>query len=172
MVRPIVWAVGVLLSVGFAASFAGGKLAAIPGRGTRAEPALPQAGATALAGRRLVIASDLRGHYTVHPSLDGTTVRMMVDTGATIVALTAEDARAAGIRPAPAEYRHPMSTANGIVLAASARIREVRLNDIIVRDVEAAVLPEGRLRTSLLGMSFLRRLRGFDVAGGRLTLRD
>ena len=56
-------------------------------------------------------------------------------------------------------------------MVAPVRIRELRVGDIAVRDVEAVVVPEGRLGTSLLGMSFLRRLKGFDMAGGRLTLR-
>jgi aspartyl protease family protein len=56
-------------------------------------------------------------------------------------------------------------------MVAPVRIREMRVGDIVVRDVEAVVAPPGRLRTSLLGMSFLRSLRGFDISGGRLTLR-
>jgi aspartyl protease family protein len=56
-------------------------------------------------------------------------------------------------------------------MVAPVRIRELRVGDIAVRDVEAVVVPEGRLGTSLLGMSFLRRLKGFDMAGGRLTLK-
>jgi aspartyl protease family protein len=153
-----------------AGSLAGEKLSAIPDRGARNRSAEPET-VTRSDDRRLVIASDLRGHYLVHPSLDGATVRMMVDTGATIVALRAEDARNAGYRPATADYTRRMSTANGIVLGAPVRVRELRLNDIIVRDVDAVVLPEGRLGVSLLGMSFLRRLRSFEIAGGRLTLR-
>ena len=96
---------------------------------------------------------------------------MMVDTGASLVALSAEDAAKVGIRPNPGAYSRPISTANGNVMVAPVRIRELRVGDIAVRDVEAVVVPEGRLGTSLLGMSFLRRLKGFDMAGGRLTLK-
>jgi aspartyl protease family protein len=64
-----------------------------------------------------------------------------------------------------------VSTANGVVQTAPVRIREIRVGDILVRDVEAVVLPPRALGVSLLGMSFLRRLEGFEIAKGRLVLR-
>ena len=64
-----------------------------------------------------------------------------------------------------------ISTANGIVAAASVRLAEVKVGDIAVRGVEALVLPPGKLGTSLLGMSFLKRLGGFEIAQGRLILK-
>jgi aspartyl protease family protein len=96
---------------------------------------------------------------------------MMVDTGATIVALTSADAAAIGLQPAPAEYRASVSTANGTVKVAPVRIREIRIGEIVVRDVAAVVMPPGALGRSLLGMSFLRQLRSFDVTRGQLTMR-
>ena len=96
---------------------------------------------------------------------------MLVDTGATTVALTYEDAASAGIRPFPGDFTRRVSTANGSVAVAPVRLREVRIGDLTVRDVDAVVVPSGRLGTSLLGMSFLRHLGGFDIADNRLTLR-
>ena len=58
-----------------------------------------------------------------------------------------------------------------MVRGAKTMLREVRLGDISVRDVEAVVLPAGALSVSLLGTSFLRRLRGYEVQGGRMVLR-
>jgi aspartyl protease family protein len=170
MTRPIVWATGTLLAVAASASLAGGRIAAlVKPAPSQSRPADPNALPTS--ERVLVLQADGRGHFLLHPQIDGLTVRMLVDTGASIVALTAEDAAKAGIRPGPAAYDRLISTANGTVMVAPTRIRELRVGDISVRDVEAVVLPPGRLGTSLLGMSFLRRLKGFDMAGGRLTLR-
>ena len=98
-------------------------------------------------------------------------VKMMVDTGASFIALTDADARALGVKPERSAYTYALSTANGVVRGAQVRLREVRLGEILVRDVEAVVLPAGALRMSLLGTSFLRRLSGYEVQGGRMVLR-
>jgi aspartyl protease family protein len=120
----------------------------------------------------LTVSADLQGHFILHPTLDGRRVRMLVDTGASLVALSEEDARLAGITVAERDFSRTIQTANGLVRAAPVRIREMRVGDILVRDVEAVVLPAGRLGTSLLGMTFLRRLGGFEISQGRLTLRS
>lgn len=174
--RPILWATGTLVAIALSASLAGNRLASAtrPGAGSAPPVATPAPGAaTALdTARILVVQADARGHFTVHPRVEGATVTMLVDTGASVVALTSEDAAAAGIRPLPRDFTRTVDTANGAVSVAPVRIRELRLGDIAVRDVEAVVIPAGRLGTSLLGMSFLRRLGSFDVARGRLTLRS
>uniref|UniRef100_UPI0035CA4A5C retropepsin-like aspartic protease family protein n=1 Tax=uncultured Enterovirga sp. TaxID=2026352 RepID=UPI0035CA4A5C len=144
-----------------------------PPAGAAAATGSPRDGAGPLGqgDRTVVIDGDRQGHFLAGTAVEGRHLTMMVDTGATIVALTHEDAAAVGIRPAPTDYRARMSTANGEVAAARVRIREIRIGEIYVRDVDAVVMPRGRLRTSLLGMSFLRQLRGFDIAQNRLTLR-
>jgi len=96
---------------------------------------------------------------------------MLVDTGASIVALSYEDAETVGIRVTANDFTAQLRTANGVVEAAPVRLPEIRVGDILVENVDAVVLPRGRLGTSLLGMSFLRRLRGFEMSQGRLTLR-
>lgn len=171
MARPVVWFLGfgglaALLALGSA-----GMLDRMAGK----SPALANVGtnerAPANADRVLTVHADYRGHYLVHPSIDNYRVRMMVDTGASLVALTDADARALGIRPDRAAYSIELGTANGVVRGARTMLREVRLGDISVRDVEAVVLPAGALSISLLGTSFLRRLRGYEVQGGRMVLR-
>jgi aspartyl protease family protein len=111
------------------------------------------------------------GHFSAEPAINGMRVAMMVDTGASLVVLSEEDASRAGIRPMPADYTAKMSTANGVTLGAPVLLREVRLGDIVVHDVKAVVLQRGRLSGSLLGMSFLSRLSGFEIAKDRLVLR-
>ena len=83
-----------------------------------------------------------------------------------------DDALKAGIRPKPGDYTVPMQTANGIVRAAKARIPEVRLQGIVVRDVEATIMPPGALNITLLGMSFLKRLKSFEMNGNTLVLKQ
>ena len=96
---------------------------------------------------------------------------MLVDTGATLCAITEEDAAKLGLRIAPREFTSVVDTANGTVKVAPVRIGSIQIAGITVRDVEAVVVPKGRLSTNLLGMSFLRRLREFKIANGTLTLR-
>lgn len=169
MTRPILWALGTLGAAALSATVTGGRLA---DRFATRPPGPAEQGPTApAAGPILTVTSDLAGHYVLHPSLDGRRLRMLVDTGASLVTLSYEDARLAGIAVETGGFTRRLATANGQVEAAPIRIREMRVGEITVRDVEAVVLPPGRLGTSLLGMSFLRRLRAFEIAAGRLTLK-
>jgi aspartyl protease family protein len=116
--------------------------------------------------------SDTQGHFYVEPTINGARVRMMVDTGSTLVVLSKEDARWVGINPAQEEYTMPATTANGIVLLAPVVLDEVIVGDVAVRNVPAAVLPDNTLQVGLLGMSFLSKLSHFEVAGGQLVLKQ
>ncbi len=119
----------------------------------------------------LAVAADYRGHYIVHPSVDNYRIKMMVDTGASVVALTAADARALGIRNDASARPVMLSTANGTVTGFRTVLREIRLGEIVVRNVDAVVLPERALGMSLLGNSFLSKLLGYEVQTGRMVLR-
>ena len=171
MTRPILWATGTLVAVALSASLAGQRISSVVKPAASGTPAAQARGDQPPRDRILVLHGDARGHFLVHPQVDGLVVKMMVDTGASLVALRSEDAAAIGIRPQPREFNRPTSTANGTVMVAPVRIREMRVGDITVHDVEAVVVPAGRLGTNLLGMSFLRRLKGFEMASGRLTLK-
>lgn len=164
---------GILLVAMSAASLAEGR-ALVPRIGETVQEfeARARGGRVSKPSRNVVVAADPSGHFFVDPELDGRSVRMVVDTGASLIALTYEDAERVGARLSPSDFRLRMSTANGVVHAAPLRIGEVRVGDLALRDVEAVVLPRGRLEISLLGMSFLKRLRGFDISQGRLSLRD
>jgi aspartyl protease family protein len=167
MTRPIVWAIGTVVTTVISATAAGDRIAAKFGFGTpQAQFAASSASQT---GKRVEVSADLRGHFVVHPSVDGRRVRMLVDTGASLVVLSHEDAQMLGLRIGA--YSERIATGNGIVHAAPVRFAEVRVGDIAVRGVEALVLPPGRISTSLLGMSFLKRLAGFEIAQGRLILK-
>ena len=182
--NPVVWALGIAAIASLSAVGYGGRLADWVGMGEApsaasmtASPATARANEPPAASFRpadpptLTVAADYRGHYVVHPSIDNFRVQMLVDTGASLVALTAKDASALGIRPSPGDYKMKLNTANGTVRGARVNLREVRLGSILVRNVEAVVLPEGALSMSLLGTSFLAKLRGYEVQTGRMILR-
>lgn len=123
---------------------------------------------------KVVLEGDGRGHFMAQVTVNGTSLPMMVDTGASSVALTYEDAERLGIVPSGNAFRLSVQTGNGVVGAAPVRLRSVELRGISERirqsDVEAVVMPRGRLGTSLLGMSFLRRLGRVEMAANRLVL--
>lgn len=126
--------------------------------------------ALAIQGRRVTLKADSRGHFLTDAAVNGRSVPVMVDTGATSVALRHEDAAMLGVRPPlPTDYTVPIATANGTARAARITLGEVRIGDVRVKNVEALVMPERSLGTSLLGMSFIRRLRNVELASGRLT---
>lgn len=127
---------------------------------------------TAANPRSVVIPRDRRGHFEVDARIGGRHLNFMVDTGATVIALTAGDAAKLGIRPAPRDYVTEVRTANGTVRAAPAQLDRVEVGDLVVRDVAALVMPEGALSDNLLGLSFLSRLRHFEYTDGKLVLEQ
>lgn len=127
----------------------------------------------ASAGRRNhTIAKDSRGHFTTDGRIDGRRLDFMVDTGASVIALTESSAARVGIRPSRNEFNAPVSTANGVVKGARARLDSVDIGGLEVRDVQAMILPDDVLSENLLGLSYLSRLRRFEYAGGKLVLEQ
>jgi aspartyl protease family protein len=118
------------------------------------------------------IAGDASGQYLTQAQLEGRELQMIIDTGATLVSLTNEDASALGIRPSPSEFTIRLQTANGVSTAARVWLPHVRVGAVEVHDVEALVMAPGASRISLLGMSFLSRLNRFGVAGNHLRLEQ
>jgi aspartyl protease family protein len=118
----------------------------------------------------VALTADRAGHFTVRAGMGEGCIDLMVDTGATTVTLTHEDARQLGVRPMPDDYTVPVATANGLARAAAVRIDELRVGTIRLRDVRAVVVPAGALSRSLLGMSFIGRLTRFEMRGRRLVL--
>ena len=93
---------------------------------------------------------------------------MLVDTGASLVTLTPADARGAGIDPARLAFNGHVQTANGTARMAPVTLREIRIGQLSIYDLPAAVLEN--LNVSLLGMSFLSRLQGYEMRNGKLTI--
>jgi aspartyl protease family protein len=112
------------------------------------------------------------GHYVTDAEINNRTIKVMVDTGASAVALSYEDAEAAGLRPKSLDFNVGVSTANGATQAAMVMLSSVEIDGVKVRDVQGLVLPRGAMRGSLLGMSFLGRLSSFKVEDGVLHLKN
>jgi aspartyl protease family protein len=111
------------------------------------------------------------GEFIVPGKVNGARVSFVFDTGATSVVLTAEDAAAAGLSPDAGDFAVEVTTANGATTAAPVRLGRVEIGAIALAGVGALVARPGALKQSLLGMSFLERLRGFAVEGGKLVLK-
>ena len=110
------------------------------------------------------------GQFFTRGQVNRGSVEFLVDTGASAVALTYEDARKAGLDLRALEYTIPVSTANGRAYAARVTLDEVRIGGIRVRDVDALVMRDG-LHVSLLGMSFLGKLQKVEATPQQLVLR-
>ena len=116
------------------------------------------------------IAKSPDGHYWAEASVDGHAVRFLVDTGASAVALTGEDARRLGFDPASLNYSYAVQTANGEAHAARVTLPNIAVAGARVENVDAFVIDHG-LETSLLGMTYLGRLSRFEATPNTLILR-
>src|SRR3954451_8115701 len=123
-------------------------------------------------GRSLSIPRDARGHFQTEGRIDGQPIGFMVDTGASVVALNEKSAARFGLRPSRGDYNATVTTANGTIKAARTRLAMVELGGLVVRDVEAMVLPDEALSENLLGLSFLSKLRRFEYANGKMVLEQ
>lgn len=169
--RRIIVIAGLFIALGsFVARYADTVLdapAAAPAPKAMAANSAPKTGA-----RTVTIPRDRRGHFQINGRVDGKHMGFMVDTGASVVALTARDAARLGIRPAAREYTAQVKTANGTVRAARTRLNRVEIDDVIVRDVAALIIPDEALSENLLGLSFLSKLRRFEYSNGKLVLEQ
>lgn len=112
------------------------------------------------------------GHFQVNAKTNGADIGFLVDTGASSIVLTHDDAIAAGIDPDSLTYSITISTANGTTTAAPYTISTLDIGDIKRDRLKALIAKKGDLDTSLLGMSYLKTLWSFEIRGDRLVLTD
>jgi len=110
------------------------------------------------------------GHFYVDVDVNGSSVRMLADTGASAIALSFEDAERAGIDVEQLDFSFAANTANGIAAVAEVQLDEVRVGSIVRHDVRA-IVTRG-LSDSLLGMSFFNSLSKVAMESDELVLRD
>jgi aspartyl protease family protein len=112
------------------------------------------------------------GHFETRAEINGRAVEVLVDTGASWIALTFEDAERAGIYIKDSDFTQRTQTANGIARAAPVILDRVTIGDITIRNVRASVAERGRLHMTLLGMTFLSRLSRTEMRKGTLVLYE
>ena len=144
-----------------------------------AKPALAETAKTA-ADSPVISAHQIRtaslrkegdGHYWATAYVNGTPVKFLVDTGASLVALTQQDARKAGIDTDKLQKNAEVRTAGGKVQASTAFIEKIEIDGVKIDNVQAVVIDKG-LEHSLLGMSFLNRLDRWDVTANAIVIKQ
>ncbi|MCD2184568.1 retropepsin-like aspartic protease family protein [Rhizobium sp. GN54] len=128
---------------------------------------------TDAAGEQILVLHKMdHGHFQANVQINGGTVPMLVDTGASAVVLSYADAERLGLQPDTLDFNQMVSTANGTALAAPIRLDSLAIGPIERQNVRAMVAGTGRLEQSLLGMSFLGTLGSIEIRGDELRLRD
>jgi aspartyl protease family protein len=111
------------------------------------------------------------GHYWTRADVSGTQIEFLVDTGASIVALTYFDAQRLGLKPEELDFDAEIRTAGGVTYGASITLDSIRIGKVEVEDVTAVIL-RTELEQSLLGMSFLGELNSYEVRQGQMIIRQ
>lgn len=115
---------------------------------------------------------DRGGHFELNATINGATLPLIFDTGATAVVLTNDDAAKAGIDTSALRYLIPVATANGRGRAAGVQLDSIEVGGIVRHNIEAFVAEPGVLDVSLLGLTFLETLKSYSVANNSLILAD
>ena len=132
------------------------------------EPASSQK--TTMHGSSASIPKAKDGQFWTEAKVNTTVIRFLVDTGASVVALTPMDAKRAGFRTQDLHYTSPINTASGQIMGAPIHLSRVSVGNVTVRNVRAVVIPKG-LSHSLLGMSYLGKLQKVEASRKLLILR-
>ncbi|MCI0999706.1 MULTISPECIES: TIGR02281 family clan AA aspartic protease [Ochrobactrum] len=135
-------------------------------------PGSPISGRNAEGSLTVTLAKAANGHFEVNGRVNGARVHFLVDTGASSVVLSQQDAERAGLDTGSLNYNVPVMTANGTASAASITIANLQIGNIERQNIRAMVTKEGLMTGSLLGMNFLQTLGGFTVRGDQLILID
>jgi aspartyl protease family protein len=122
--------------------------------------------------RQTSIAADGGGQYSTDVLIEGERVHMLVDTGATMVSISAAVAARLGIRPDASRPKWRIHTANGDSIASPATLHNLSFGALYMNDVEALVLDASAGEVNLLGASFLKRLASVEQRDGLLILRQ
>ncbi|SMD09923.1 TIGR02281 family clan AA aspartic protease [Rhizobium sp. RU36D] len=119
----------------------------------------------------VTLKADGRGHYSGTFKINGKPVDGLIDTGASLVAINESTARRLGYTAATLKFEHEINTANGKTDAAYVKLSKIEIGGIRVDNVDAFVLRDNALSSTLIGMSFLKKLGGYTVNGDRMSLK-
>lgn len=120
--------------------------------------------------RAAFIPQNNNGHFSADFHINGRYVHGMIDTGATYVAMNTSTARQLGLGLANSDFKHEVRTANGLTKAALVKLNRIEVGSISVSDVEAFVLEDRALSSTLIGMSFMSKLQSYRVRNNNLEL--
>jgi aspartyl protease family protein len=127
--------------------------------------------AVAPGSRAAFIDKENDGHFWTRADVGGTQVKFMVDTGASIVALTYFDAQRLGLKPEELDFDSEIRTAGGLTYGAHVTLPSIRVGRVVITDVPAVIL-RTELEQSLLGMTFLGQLHSYEVRQGQMIIRQ
>lgn len=122
-----------------------------------------------VSGEQIVVNISSDGHFYINTKINGVAVRFMVDTGASDIVLSLQDARRVGIDLKRLNFNRIYHTANGKIAGAMVEVRDFTISNVEFHDVEVSV-NKAEMSTSLLGMSFLRRFSKYEFYQDRLIL--
>lgn len=120
--------------------------------------------------RAALIPMAREGHFTADFRINGRSVKGLIDTGATYVAINRSTARQLGVSPIQSDFKHQVRTANGTTSAALVNLDRMEVGAILVDNVEAFVLEDQALSATLIGMSFMSKLKSYRVNNNRMEL--
>lgn len=112
------------------------------------------------------------GHFWTWADVDGSSLKFLVDTGASVVALTRHDAKRLRINLDELVYDNTVTTAGGEVMSASIRLDRISIGNVALKNIDAVILEEDVLESSLLGMSFLGELYSYEFKGNTMIIRQ
>jgi len=123
-------------------------------------------------GEVILRRSSYSGQFETTALVNGIQTEFLIDTGASAVVLPYKVGKEIGFTDADLNFVLQVSTANGTTFVAPVRLNALKIGDIVVNDVRAAVSQPEELSTGLLGMTFLNKLDGFSVSGDVMTLKQ
>jgi aspartyl protease family protein len=167
VMRNLMILAAVLVGLGTYMAQVADKMSPAPASANAAPQKAPVQTIAQASGRSLDIPRDARGHFQTDGRIEGQRVNFMIDTGASLVALNEKTAARFGLRPSRSDYNATVTTK-----AARTRLAMIELGGLVVRDVDALVLPDEALSENLLGLSFLSKLKRFEYANGKMVLEQ
>ena len=120
--------------------------------------------------RAAVVPMSPDGHFVADFRINGRLIKGLIDTGATYVAINTSTARNLGLRLGSSDFKYQVRTANGVTRAALVNLERMEIGAITVHGIEAFVLDDVSLSSTLIGMSFMSKLQSYRVKDNRLEL--
>jgi aspartyl protease family protein len=170
MIKFALWVVGAAFAVALISPYGGQHVPVAPVQAVMTVHALPVAEAAGNGLADVTLTRSADGHFYADAIINGATIHVLVDTGATTVALSRADAQAAGLQFSEGDFTGTAQTAGGDIKLKPVTLDRVGIGAVEARNVDAVVV-DSKMNVSLLGQSWLRRVGNVQIAGDRMVLR-